>query len=146
MSAHRNQDRQNKIEKLFQMELENNPNKMQTFTLADSSKDSIKIHQFWFPRIMIQKHISNSTTVFSMYETNSPIYFPLEEKYIDLCLEHGTMTFSRTLRIFKKKKALKKITKQKTKPEGWEDKVESLVNSIDKIYNNGNTINLNKLR
>lgn len=142
----RNKERQLKIKKLFDRELEQNPDKMKEYLVTESSKDLIKIQQFWFPRIMLQKHIQNTSIIYSIYETNSPIYFPLEEKYIDLCLEHGIMTLSRTLRIFKKKKALKKITKQKVKPEGWEERVEQLINSIDKIYNSGNTINLNLLR
>lgn len=142
----RNKERELKIKELFERELKQNPNKMKEYLVNENSKDFIKLQQFLFPRIILEKHIQNTHVIYSMYEINSPIYFPLEEKYIDLCLEHDIMTISRTLRIFKKKKALKRITKQKVKPEGWEEKVEQLVNSIEKIYGSGNTINLNLLR
>lgn len=142
----RNQTRQKKIKELFDRELENNPNKLKEYKVNSDSKDNVKLQQFWFPRILIQRYTHNTQVDYSMHETNTSIYFPLEEKYIDLCLEHGVEPFSRTLRIFRKKKALKKLTKQKTKPEDFEEKVSYLNQVISKIYKSGNTINLNLLR
>lgn len=139
-------NRQLKIKSIFESEKRENPSKCKEIIVKDTGSENVKIEKIWFPRLVIEKHTEGSTDIYSMYETNTQIYFPLEERYLDLCLEFGCSVFSRTLRIFKKKKALRKILKQREKPEGWEDKVEELNNSILKIYNSGKTINLNLLR
>lgn len=142
----RNQERQNKIKELFERELKNNPEKIKEYSLNSDSKDNVRLQQFLFPRILIQKYVFNTTVDYSMHETNTDIYYPLEEKYIDLCLEYGVESFSRTLRIYRKKRALKKLAKQKIKPEDYEDKIQYLNEIISNIYKSGNTINLNLLR
>lgn len=143
---YRNQTRQKKIKLLFDRELEQNPNKIKEYKSNQLNENVAKLQQFWFPRIMIEKQIEGLESVYSIYETNSDIYYPLEDKYIELCIEHGVMTMSRTLRIFKKKKTLKKLLKQKSRSEDCELQIQSLNETIQKIYKSGNTINLNLLR
>ena len=135
--------RQEKIKYLFDRELENRPTKLhvhnQNFELDNGI---IRTEKFWYPKILLEKYQNNSFLKYDIYNTGSEIYAPLSENHIELCLKFGLDAYSRTLRIYSKKKALKKILKSKNPPEGWEEVKKVLEESIESIYRGGNTINL----
>ena len=138
--------RQQKIKYLFDREMENNLSKLHVLNQSENSKDIIVSKRFWYPRILIEEYRNNDFVKYDIYTTNTSLYFPVSEPHIDLCIVHGIETYSRTLRIFQKKKALKRLLKSRNRAENWKEIVSELSNNIEKIYNNGKTINLNLIK
>lgn len=137
---------QRKIQYIFEREKRHNIKKMHVQVHSKNSKDLILTEKFFFPRVCVEKFISNGFIKYGLFNTNTELYMPLEENHINLCIQHGIPTYSRTLRIFMKKKALKKLLKSKNKPENFEVIVENLHSTILSIYQSGGTINLNLIK
>lgn len=139
--------RQEKIKHLFDRELENRPHKLfvhnQNFELQDGE---IKMEKFWYPKVLLEKYTNLAFVKYDIYNTGSEMYSPLSLEHIELCIKYGIDAYSRTLRIYNRKKALKKLIKIKNPPENWEDIKEDLEKKIENIYSGGNTINLNLIK
>ena len=139
--------RQEKIKYLFDREVENRPLKMHICNQNFEGQDFvIKTEKFFYPRVLIERYQNNNFVKYDLFDTGSDIYSPLSESHIELCMIHGLDSYSRTLRIYNKKKALKRILKSKNPPENWEELKNILEYNIQKIYEGGNTINLNLVK
>jgi hypothetical protein len=139
--------RQEKIKYLFDRECENRPNKMHTHNVNFEGQEHVmKSERFYYPRVLLEKYKSNTFVRYNLFDTGSELYSPLSMNHIELCLKYGLDAYSRTLRIYNKKKALKRILKSKNPPENWEELKEILEVKIEQIYSGGNTINLNLIK
>ena len=146
MEKENNARLQRKIQYIFNREKKHNIKKMHHLNQSSNSKDEVFTEKFFFPRVAVEKFQSNKFIKYGIFNTNTELYMPLEESHINLCIKYGISTYSRTLRIFTKKKALKKLLKSKNKPEHFDTIVTNLNAEISNIYKSGNTINLNLIK